>query len=88
MYYAGLDVSLNDTFVSIIDEDGKIVAEENVVTNVDALSAYLKKINVPFKRIGIESGQLSISLCKGLSKKELPNKNQKLHKCTLKRSNI
>ena len=72
MYYAGLDVSLNDTFVSIIDEDGKIVAEENVVTNVDALSAYLKKINVPFKRIGIESGQLSISLCKGLSKKELP----------------
>ncbi len=72
MYYAGLDVSLDDTFVSIIDEEGKIIAEESVLTNVDSLSTYLKKINGSFKRIGIESGQLSISLCKGLSKKELP----------------
>ena len=72
MYYAGLDVSLNETFVSIIDEEGRIVAEESVKTNVDDLSTYLQKIKGPFKRIGIESGQLSISLCKGLSKKGLP----------------
>jgi transposase len=72
MYYAGLDVSLDETFVCIIDEEGKIVAEESVATNVDTLSTYLKKINSSFKWIGIESGQLSISLCKGLSKKELP----------------
>ena len=44
MYYAGLDVSLDETFVCIIDEEGKIVAEESVATNVDTLSTYLKKI--------------------------------------------
>lgn len=72
MYYAGLDVSLDETFVSVIDEEGKIVAEESVLTNVDTLSTYLKKINTPFKKIAIESGQLSISLCKGLSQQGLP----------------
>jgi transposase len=72
MYYAGLDVSLNETFVSIIDGEGAIVAEKNVSTNVDELSAYLKNISSTFKHIGIESGQLSIPLCKGLAQQNLP----------------
>lgn len=52
MYYAGLDVSLKETSVCIIDEDGTIVAEQSVPTTVDELSAYLKKINGLFKGIG------------------------------------
>jgi hypothetical protein len=43
MYYAGLDVSLNETFVSIIDGEGTIVTEKSVATNVNDLSSYLKK---------------------------------------------
>ena len=70
--YAGLDVSLDETFVCIIDEEGKIIAEKSIATNVDDLSTYLKKINTPFKKVAIESGQLSISLCKGLSQQGLP----------------
>ena len=72
MYYAGLDVSLNETFVSIIDGEGAIVAEKSVPTNVDDLSTYLKNVRSTFKHIGIESGQLSIPLCKGLAQQNLP----------------
>lgn len=72
MYYAGLDVSLNETFVSIIDGEGTIVAEKIVSTNVDDLSSYLKNVSSTFKHIGIESGQLSIPLCKGLAQQNLP----------------
>ena len=72
MYYAGLDVSLKETFVSIIDENGTIIHEQSVPSEVDALSTYLKKTNFSFERIGIESGQLSIPLCKGLIQQELP----------------
>lgn len=70
-YYAGLDVSLKDTFISIIDERGKVVKEGNVGSDVASLSAYLKQQAFDYELIGIESGQLSISLCKGLLKKGL-----------------
>jgi transposase len=72
MYYAGLDVSLKETFVSIMDKNGTLVTEQSVPSDVDALSTYLKKTKLPFERIGIESGQLSIPLCKGLSQQGLP----------------
>lgn len=67
-YYAGLDVSLKETFVSIINEQGEIVQEDFVGSDVKELSTYLLKSGHKFDRIGIESGQLSISLCKGLRK--------------------
>lgn len=36
-YYSGLDVSLETTFISIIDEKGKIVSEANVKTGVESI---------------------------------------------------
>ncbi len=72
MYYAGLDVSLKETFVSIINEKGHVVAEESISSEAHALCIYLKEFKGTFERIGIESGQLSISLCKELSKQGLP----------------
>lgn len=71
-YYAGLDVSLKVTFISIIDERGKIVKEESVGSDVASLSGYLKKQAFKYELVEIESGQLSISLCKGLLKEEFP----------------
>lgn len=70
-YYSGLDVSLETTFISIIDEKGKIVSEANVKTGVESIYKYLVEQNLSYERIGLESGQLSISLCKGLVKKGL-----------------
>jgi hypothetical protein len=43
-YYTGLDVSLKTTFVSIIDDKGKIVKEGNVGSDVVSLSSYLKQL--------------------------------------------
>lgn len=71
-YYAGLDVSLKETFVSILDQNGKVMTEESVPSTGDVLAAYLQRTGVTFDKIGIESGQLSISLCKDLRKKGLP----------------
>ena len=70
-YYAGLDVSLKVTFISIIDEKGKVVKKGSVGSDVTSLSAYLKGQSFEYELIGIESGQLSIPLCKGLLKKGL-----------------
>lgn len=71
-YYAGLDVSLTETFVSIIDERGDIVKEDVVSSYPEELSTYLSKSGYSFERMGIESGQLSIFLCKGLRAKGFP----------------
>lgn len=71
-YYAGLDVSLKDTFISIIDERGKVVKEGSISSDKTSISAYLKKQDFEYELVGIESGQLSISLCKGLLKEGLP----------------
>ena len=65
-YYSGLDVSLKETFISIIDERGLTVKEGIVPTDVQSISDYLKESDWTYDKIGIESGQLSISLCKGL----------------------
>ncbi len=70
-YYSGLDVSLKTTFISIIDEKGKIIKEGNVATGVEEINNFLSNQNLTYEVIGIESGQLSISLCKGLIKKGL-----------------
>jgi len=44
-YYAGLDVSLKDTFVSVVDEDGNVVKEKMVSTNSKSLSGYLRGLD-------------------------------------------
>jgi hypothetical protein len=41
-YYSGLDVSLKETFISIINSNGLIVKESVVPTDIDAISRYLK----------------------------------------------
>ena len=72
MHYAGLDVSLKETFVCIMNEKGEILSEESVPSDADALVSHLKHFNVSYERIAIESGQLSIPLCKALTQQGLP----------------
>lgn len=66
-YYIGLDVSLQTTFIAIVDKSGKTVEEGLVRTEVSSISSYLSKSGYQTNsQLAIESGQLSISLCKGL----------------------
>jgi transposase len=70
--FAGLDVSVKETSVCIVDDTGKIVREVKVATEPEALLAVLKNPAYRFKRIGLEAGPLSQWLCSALAEAELP----------------
>ncbi len=58
-YFAGLDVSVKDTSVCIVDGNGKIVREVKVASEPEALLTVLSNASYHFKRIGLEAGRLS-----------------------------
>ena len=58
-YYAGLDVSVKETSVCIVDEVGKIYRETKVVSHPDDLAAVLRGAGLRLERIGLEAGPLS-----------------------------
>jgi transposase len=70
--FAGLDVSVKETSVCIVDDSGKIVREVKVASEPEALLAVLKNPAYHFKRIGLEAGPLSQWLYSALGKAELP----------------
>ena len=71
-YFAGLDVSVKDTSVCIVDGEGGIVREGKVASEPEALLAMLKNPAYPFKRIGLEAGPLSQWLYSALAEAALP----------------
>jgi hypothetical protein len=58
-YFAGLDVSVKDTSVCIVDGTGQIVREAKVASEPDALLQIMRNPAYCFKRIGLEAGPLS-----------------------------
>ena len=58
-HFGGLDVSVKETSVCIVDETGKIVREVRVVSEPDALLAVLTDPAYRLKRIGLEAGPLT-----------------------------
>src|SRR5690554_6869365 len=71
-YYAGLDVSVKESSVCIVDETGKIIRETKVVSHPDDLSAVLKGSCLRLERVGLEAGPLSQWLFEGLARAGLP----------------
>ena len=71
-HFAGLDVSVKETSVCIVDDTGKIVREVKVASEPDALLAVLKNPAYHFKRIGLEAGPLSQWLFSALAEAGLP----------------
>ena len=71
-HFAGLDVSVKETSVCIVDEVGKIVREVKVATEPEALLAVLRNPAYHFKRIGLEAGPLSQWLFSALAEAGLP----------------
>jgi transposase len=57
-YFAGLDISLEETSLCIVTGDGKTVKEAKVETDPDALAKALGAANVTLKRVGIEASSL------------------------------
>jgi transposase len=71
-HFAGLDVSVKETSVCVVDETGRIVREVKVASEPEALLAVLKKPAYHFKRIGLEAGPLSQWLFCAVAEAELP----------------
>ena len=71
-YFAGLDVSVKDTSVCIVDGTGKLVQEVKVASEPDALLQVRRNRAYRFKRIGLEAGPLSQWLFSALGEANLP----------------
>jgi len=71
-HFAGLDVSVKETSVCIVDDTGSIVREVKVASEPGALLQELVKSAYRFKRIGLEAGPLSQWLFSGLAEAGLP----------------
>ena len=70
--YAGLDVSLKETAICIVDEVGKIVWERMVATNQRVVATSLVKHAPGLERVGLKSGATSAWLWRELRGRELP----------------
>ena len=53
LFSAGLDVSVKDTSICIVDDTGRIVREVKVASEPDALLQILTSPTYHFKRIGL-----------------------------------
>src|SRR5919202_6965854 len=71
-HYAGLDVSLEETAVCIIDEAGGIVTEARVASEPAALVAFITGLGLAVERIGLEACSLSAWLHEGMTAAGLP----------------
>ena len=71
-HFAGLDVSVKETSVCIVDDTGKVVREVRVASEPEALLLVLTNPDYHFKRIGLEAGPLSQWLFSALAEAGLP----------------
>jgi transposase len=65
-HFVGIDVSLEQCSVCMIDDAGRIVREAKVASEPEVLVAFLKGLGVEVSRIGLEAGPLSQWLRAGL----------------------
>ena len=58
-HYAGIDVSLEQSSVSVVDGDGRIVREGKVASEPVALIGWFRSLGLELTRVGLEAGPLS-----------------------------
>jgi transposase len=71
-HFVGLDVSVKETAVCVVDQAGQVVAEHKVPTEPDDIIVLLTSIGIEYERVGLEAGPLSQWLVNGLGAAELP----------------
>lgn len=71
-YFAGLDISLEETAICVVDAQGRIVKEQRRASEPEALIAALQETQLPLERIGLEACSLAAWLYEGLRQAGLP----------------
>jgi transposase len=71
-HYAGLDISMEETSVCILDKNGNIVREGAVPTEPEAITAFLEDFRDSLRRAGLEAGALTPWLCQELLAADIP----------------
>ena len=65
-YFAGLDVSLEEAAICIVDDTGLIVREARIASEPDALIAFFRASGMAMKRVGLEACSLTAWLHQAL----------------------
>jgi len=71
-YFAGLDVSIDETAICVVGDDGKVVLETEVPTDPELIAKALKRFAGLLRRVGHEAGSLSPWLHAGMIALGLP----------------
>ena len=67
-HYAGIDVSLEQSSICVVDGTGRIVREAKVASEPEALIRFFNRLGVVVTRIGLEAGPLSQWLIWGIAR--------------------
>jgi len=57
-FYAGLDVSLRETSICIVNAEGRVELERKVVSEPDAIALVVRAHATDLRQVGIEAGSL------------------------------
>ncbi len=70
--YVGMDVSLKETSICVVDDSGEIVSEGTVISEPEAIAGFIEEKADGAKRIGLETGPTSTWLWHELRALGLP----------------
>lgn len=71
-YFAGLDVSFEETAICIVDDGGSIVREARAASEPEALVAFFGACGITMQRVGLEACSLTAWLHAGLTEAGIP----------------
>jgi transposase len=71
-YFAGLDVSLEETTICVVDDAGMIVREARAASEPEMLVAFFEACGMKMERVGLEACSLTAWLHAGLTEAGIP----------------